>query len=68
MKETSRASSLAMFSCVTLFKYIFECIAGQITIGALVASTVQVSMSSAMPFASLAMMLAVAGAMTTTSA
>ena len=36
--------------------------------GALVASTVHVSMSSAMPAASLAMMLAVAGAMTTTLA
>ena len=62
------ARSLAMFSCVMLFSHMFTFMAGARMMGALVASTEQVSMSSAMPAASLAMTLAVAGAMTTTSA
>ena len=44
------------------------CMAGEITIGALVASTVQVSISSAIPAAILAIILAVAGTITTISA
>src|SRR4030042_1191344 len=44
------------------------CMAGTTIIGAFVASTVQQSMSSAMPAAILAIMSAVAGAITTTSA
>ncbi len=44
------------------------CMAGAIITGALVASTTQVSISSAMPAASLAIILAVAGAITTASA
>ncbi len=63
-----RARSLAMFSCVMPFSHMFTFMAGARMTGALVASTEQVSMSSAMPAASLAMTLAVAGAMTTTLA
>jgi len=44
------------------------CMAGEITIGALVASIVQVSISSAIPAAILAIILAVAGTITTMSA
>ena len=46
----------------------FTSMAGAITTGALVANTVQHSTSSAMPVANLAMTLAVAGAIATTSA
>ena len=48
--------------------YILVSIAGAMTTGALVASTVQHSISSEIPAASLAMILAVAGATTTMSA
>src|SRR4030043_1023574 len=44
------------------------CMAGATIIGAFVASTVQQSMSSAMPAAILAIIFAVAGVITTTSA
>ena len=54
--------------CVTGFSYIFVFIAGAISFGAFEARTVVVSMSSANPAASFAMMLAVAGAMMTASA
>ncbi|MBA7656637.1 hypothetical protein ES703_64564 [subsurface metagenome] len=50
------------------FWNILTCMAGARITGALVASTVQLSMSSEMPTASLAMIQAVAGAITTISA
>ena len=63
-----RAWSFAIFSCVTGFSYIALFIAGAKKIGDVTASSVVVSMSSAMPAAALAMMFAVAGAMSTRSA
>ena len=63
-----RFLSAARFSCVTGLSYMPVFIAGATTTGALVASSVVVTMSSAMPCAALAMTLAVAGAITNTSA
>ncbi len=60
--------SLLRFSCVTGFSYMAVFIAGARTFLQRQARTVVVSMSSAMPLASLAATLAVAGATTTRSA
>ena len=57
-----------MFCCVATFSYMFTFMAGAMTMGAVVASAVVVSRSSAMPFASLAMTFAVHGAMRNRSA
>ena len=63
-----RASRRRRFSCVAGWPYMFTFIAGAMTRGAAVASAVAVSRLSEMPSASLAMVLAVAGAMTMASA
>ena len=57
-----------MLATVAGFRHISVCIAGAITSGAVLASTVLPSRSSASPAASFAMVLAVAGAMTMRSA
>lgn len=57
-----------MLATVAGCDHISVCIAGAMTRGARLASTVVPSRSSAMPAASLAIVLAVAGAMTMTSA
>ena len=57
-----------MFSCTMGFSYILVFMEGTKITLAFVAITVVESMSSAMPFATLPMMSAVAGAMTKTSA
>ena len=57
-----------MFSCVAGFCHMCVSIAGAMTTGALVASTVVAMRSSAMPFARREMTCAVAGATTMTLA
>src|SRR5438093_83724 len=66
--RTPRALSRAIFSCVAGFCHMCVSIAGAMTTGALVASTVVAMRSSAMPFARREMTCAVAGATTMTSA
>ena len=63
-----RAQRRAAFSCVTGFSHMAVFIAGAIKRGARAASTVVVSISSAIPAAALAMKFAVAGATSTSSA
>ena len=57
-----------MFCWVATFWYMFTFMAGAMTMGAVVASAVVVKRSSAIPFASFAMTLAVHGAMRNKSA
>ena len=66
--RTPRASKTRRFCCVASAVHMPVFIAGASTMGALVAKSVVVSMSSAMPQASLAIRLAVAGATSITSA
>ena len=68
MITAPRSLRVARFFCVAAFSYIFTFIAGQIITGHLTASAAEVSRSSAMPHASFAITLAVAGAITNTSA
>ena len=63
-----RPRSVSRLLCVTGLSYMPVFMAGAITTGALVASSVVVTISSAMPCAALAITFAVAGAMTNTSA
>ena len=62
------AFNRSMFSRVAWLEYMLSFIAGAMTTGALVARTMQLSRSSAMPHAILAMAFAVAGAISTRSA
>ena len=63
-----RPRRVCKFCWVTGLSYMPVFIAGAITTGALVAKSVVVTISSAMPCAALAMTFAVAGAITNTSA
>ena len=63
-----RSRRVCKFCWVTGLSYMPVFIAGATTTGALVASSVVVTMSSAMPCAALAITFAVAGAITNTSA
>lgn len=65
---TPRASKVRRFCCVASAVHMPVFMAGASKMGAFVASSVVVSMSSAMPQASLAIRLAVAGATSITSA
>ena len=58
---TPLACSVAMLACVAGLRHISVCMAGAMTIGASLASTVLPSRSSASPVASFAIVLAVAG-------
>ena len=63
-----RSFRVVRFACVVAFSHIAVCMAGATRIGARVANAVHVSRSSAMPWAILAITLAVAGAMIIKSA
>ena len=68
IKRTPRSFSVRRFACVASAVHMPVFMAGASRTGALVASTVVESMSSAIPAAIFAMILAVAGAITKTSA
>ena len=63
-----RSAKTCRLCCVAALRYIFVFMAGAIMQGQVAASTVDVSASSAMPLAILAIMLAVAGTITSKSA
>ena len=66
--STPRARSFSTFCCTAALAYIRASIAGATAIGAAVASAVRVSIESPIPWASLASVVALAGATTNASA
>ena len=68
MKITPRRVSISMFACVAACAHICASIAGATSTGAVVASAVSATMLSAMPCASRAIVVALAGAMSSASA
>ena len=68
IKWYSSSFNTEILCCVRLFSYIWTFIAGAINLGVSVASSVDVTISSAIPTLNLAIVLAVAGATTIQSA